>query len=226
MCSNGQMVAPPASPDAIIFDCDGLLVDTESRWSIAEASLFARHGFPFGPTQKALLIGRSVEDATAEMAEHFGKPGTAEALAAELLGRVHAAIDALAEPLPGALDMVRACAAKVRVAVASNSPRALLDLALKRSGLADLLPVSVAADEVSRPKPDPELYLAACARLGAEPSRSVAFEDSSTGVAAARAAGLYVVAVPSTPDSQLDGDWQLTSLDDPALLAWASAIIR
>lgn len=226
MCSNGLMVAPPARPDAIIFDCDGLLVDTESRWSIAEASLFARHGFPFGPAQKELLIGHSIEDATARMAEHFGRPGTGNDIAAELLSRVRAAIDALAEPLPGAAEMVRACAAKVRVAVASNSPRDLLDLALKRSGLAELLPVSVAADEVSRPKPDPELYLAACARLGAEPSRSVAFEDSGTGVAAARAAGLYVVTVPSMPDARLDSDWQLDSLADPALLAWASAISR
>lgn len=211
----------PTCPAAIVFDCDGLLVDTESRWTRAETALFADHGFPFGPEQKAMLIGRTIDDAATDMASYFDRPGEGTAIAADLLERVHAEIDAGAEALPGALDLVRACAERVPVAVASNSPRSLLDLALNRSGLAELLPVSVAADEVERPKPDPELYLTACARLVADPALSVAFEDSGTGVASARTAGLYVITVPSMQGKQLDHDWQLATLAAPELLNWA-----
>jgi HAD superfamily hydrolase (TIGR01509 family) len=214
----------PTRVDAVVFDCDGLLVETESRWTVAETSLFAEHGLAFGQEQKAMLIGRSIEAAAEDMAACFGRPGEGAAVGAELLVRVHREIEALAEPQPGAIDLVRACAERVPVAVASNSPRSLLDIALQGSGLADLLPVSVAGDEVERPKPDPDLYLEACRLLGAAPTSSVAFEDSGTGVASARAAGLYVIAIPSLPGMQLDHDWELATLTDPELLAWASAL--
>lgn len=212
---------PSTSAAAVVFDCDGLLVDTESRSTAAESSIFADHGFSFGPEQKAMLIGRTIEAAADNMAAYFDRPGESAVIAAELLKRVHCELEARAEPLPGALDLVRACAARVPVAVASNSPRSLLDLALGTSGLAELLPVSVAADEVERPKPDPELYFSACRRLNVAPAFSVALEDSAIGVASARAAGLYLITVPSMPGTKLDHDWELTTLADPDLLAWA-----
>lgn len=208
----------------MVFDCDGLLVDTESGWGRAEAAMFAEHGFAFGPGQKAMLVGQTIEGAAVKMTAYFGVASESRSIAAELLKRVNLEVAALAEPLPGSVDLVRACAARMPVAVASNSPRALLELALKRSGLAEMLPVSVAADEVVRPKPDAELYLKACSLLNARPSRSVAFEDSALGVASARSAGLYVVAVPSVPGEDLDSDWQLETLADPRLLSWASAV--
>ena len=218
------MKTPPTRAAAVVFDWDGLLVDTESRSTTAESSIFADHGFSFGPEQKAMLIGRTIEAAAENMAAYFDRPGESEVIAAELLERVHCEIEALVEPLPGAFDLVRACAARVPVAVASNSPRSLLDLALESSGLAELLPISVAADEVERPKPDPELYLSACRRLNVAPAFSVAFEDSAIGVASAREAGLYLITVPSMPGTELDHDWELTTLADPDLLAWASVL--
>lgn len=210
--------------DAVIFDCDGLLVDSESVWGRAEAALFAEHGFVFGTEQQAMLVGQTVEGAAVKMAAYFGLANEDEFIAAELLKRVYQEIGMLAEPLPGAVDLVRACAARVPLAVASNSPRGLLDLVLDRSGFAEFLSVSVAADEVERPKPDPEMYQKACSLLNVQPSGSVAFEDSATGVASAKAAGLYVVAVPSISGEQLGGDWQLKTLEDPCVLAWASAL--
>ena len=210
--------------DAVIFDCDGLLVDSESVWGRAEAALFREHGFMFGTEQQAMLVGQTIEGAAVQMAGYFGLAGESEFIAAELLKRVYQEVGMLAKPLPGAVDLVRACAARVPVAVASNSPRGLLDLVLNRSGFAELLSVSVAADEVECPKPDPEMYQKACSLLNVQPSRSVAFEDSATGVASAQAAGLYVVAVPSIPGEQLDGDWQLETLADPFVLAWALAL--
>lgn len=218
------MKSAPTRVDAVVFDCDGLLVETESRWTVAETSLFADHGLPFGAEQKAMLIGRSIDAAAEDMAACFGRPGEGAAVATDLLERVHREIEALAEPQPGAADLVRACAERVPVAVASNSPRSLLDVALEGSGLAGLLPVSVAGDEVERPKPDPDLYDEACRRLGAAPTSSVALEDSGAGVASARAAGLYVITIPTLAGERLDHDWELETLADPALLAWASAL--
>ena len=81
----------------------------------------------------------------------------------------------------------------------------------------------MSAEEVARPKPAPDLYLRACELLGVEPSRCVAFEDSATGAASARAAGLYVIAVPSLP-GELEHDWLLDSLADPELLAWVESL--
>ncbi|MEU0057571.1 HAD family phosphatase [Streptomyces sp. NPDC006334] len=214
----------PTGPEAVVFDCDGLLVDTEPCWTVAEAALFAAHGHPFGPEQKALVLGRTLEGAGEVMADYFGRPGAGPELAAELLERVGAELVRGAAALPGAVELVRACQAAVPVAVASNSPRNLLDRALRSAGLADCFTHTFAADEVSRPKPAADLYLTACEALGARPEHSVAFEDSATGVSAARAAGLYVAVVPSLPHTVLDHDWSAPTLADPSLQAWAETL--
>lgn len=122
------------------------------------------------------------------------------------------------------MELVRACTERVPVAVASNSPRELLETALRSAGLVDFLAHSFAADEVRSPKPAPDLYLTACRALGVAPTSSVAFEDSATGVASARAAGLHVAVVPSLAGTDLDHDWLGTSLADPQLLAWAETL--
>lgn len=214
----------PTSAESVVFDCDGLLVNTEVCWSVAEAAIFAAHGHSFGTEQKALVIGRTVADAGEAMADYFGRPGAGAELAAELLERVRKELARGAVALPGAAELVRACRAAVPVAVASNSPRELLDAALGSAGLADCFTHSFAADEVRSPKPAPDLYLTACGALGADPKRSVAFEDSATGISSARAAGLYVAVVPSLPGATLDHDWLGTSLAAPELLDWAGKL--
>ncbi|MFE6618201.1 HAD family hydrolase [Streptomyces sp. NPDC057740] len=216
----------PTDAEAVVFDCDGLLVNTEDSWTVAEAALFAAHGLPFGPAQKALVIGRTLEAAGQAMAEHFGRPGAAAELCAELLETVRGELARGATALPGAVELVRACRARVPMAVASNSPRELLDIALESAGLGDCFTRTFAADEVRSPKPAPDLYLTACAALGAAPNRSVAFEDSATGIASARAAGLHVAVVPSLPGTDLDHDWLGTDLAEPELLAWAKGLGR
>jgi HAD superfamily hydrolase (TIGR01509 family) len=206
-------------PDAVVFDCDGLLADTEPRWTVAETRLFAHHGLPFGPAQKALLIGTSTAEAGEIMAGLFGLPGQGPALGADLLALAVAVISAQALPMHGAVKVVELVSGRVPVAVASNSPRHLLNITLDRSGFAGTFPVSVAGDEVARAKPAPDLYLAACAALAAEPQACLAFEDSITGLRAAQAAGLRTVAVPSLPQD-LPADLVINSLTDPDLLAW------
>jgi HAD superfamily hydrolase (TIGR01509 family) len=214
----------PQTVSAIVFDCDGLLLDTETCWSRAEASLFADYGFGFGPQEKDLLIGRTLAAACDNMADYFGRPGIGPQLEAELLPRVEAELAAEVHPMAGARSLVELVAGRVPIAVATNSPRAMLTAALKSSGFAEFFEVSIAADEVERPKPDPQLYLEAFARLKADPTAGVALEDSSTGVAAARAARAFLITVPSQPGKQLDGDYVTDALDDPALIAWAQAV--
>jgi HAD superfamily hydrolase (TIGR01509 family) len=116
-----------------------------------------------------------------------------------------------AEPMPGAHDLVAAL--DLPMAVASSSPRGLVDAALAAAGMS--FAVTVAGDEVDHPKPSPDLYLKACAALGVAPQRAVALEDSTTGIASARAAGMYVIGIPSVPGVELEADLIADSLTDP-----------
>lgn len=210
-------------PAAVVFDVDGLLVDTEPCWTVAETELFARRGLPFGDQQKALLIGRGLHDACDGLAELFDEPGRGPTLAAELLDLVTETVEASARAMPAAVELVEVVAARVPVAVASNSPRPLMSAALRRGGFAGRFPVELSADDVAATKPAPDMYLAACAALEAPPTRCVAFEDSGTGVRAARAAGCPCVGVPSLPGVELDADLVVASLADPVLARWVKS---
>jgi HAD superfamily hydrolase (TIGR01509 family) len=218
------MTSEPAlfswQPKAVVFDCDGLLMDTEPCWTVAETELFARRGLPFGAEQKALLIGRSLPAAAAELAVLFGEPGAGADLAAELLELVAAAAGRSAAAMPGARAVVDAAAAAVPIAVASNSPRVLLAAALVRGGFGGSFPVSIAADEIGEPKPAPDMYLRACELLAVAPADTLAFEDSMTGLRSARAAGARVVAVPTLRNGEFPADLVVDSLQDAGLLAW------
>jgi HAD superfamily hydrolase (TIGR01509 family) len=214
----------PLEVDAVVLDCDGLLVETESGWTRAETAIFAENGFGFGSTEKQLLIGGTLAAGGAAMAEYFGKPGRGPALADRLAELVWTELSAGAPALPGARELVgRLRDRGIRFAVASNSPRRFVEAALRSAGLDDLFADVVTADDVDQAKPAPDLYLRACADLAAEPARSVAFEDSRTGIASARAAGLFVVGVPSVPGGPLDADALYGSLADPELQTWAEA---
>ncbi|AYJ51438.1 HAD family phosphatase [Rhodococcus sp. P1Y] len=195
-------------------------MDTEPCWTVAETELFARRGLPFGDQQKALLIGRSLGDACAGLAEIFEDGQSPAALESELMGLVWEAVNTGAQAMDGAHDLVAAVARKVPVAVASNSPRELLDCALKRGGLSDAFAVSIAANEVTTPKPAPEMYLTACRLLNESPQRSACFEDSGTGVRSAKAAGVFCIGVPSLPSVTLDADVVFSSLREAAITEW------
>lgn len=201
------------APGAVVFDCDGLLLDTEVCWTEAESELFARYGRTFDLEAKKALIGGSMDSSGRVFERLLDQPGRARELAAELYVLVLEKVRAHAEPLPGARELVAAVDGRPR-AVASNSPRELLLTALERGGFAHDFAVVVAADDVPSPKPAPDLYLRACELLGVAPADAVALEDSATGVAAARAAGLYVVGVPSLPGVELEADLVAESLLD------------
>jgi HAD superfamily hydrolase (TIGR01509 family) len=185
--------------DAVIFDNDGLLLDTEESWTRAEHTLFERRGREFTAEHKRDLLGSSAEVAAAKLERMLDAPGKGGTLIMELGLLVLGEMARYAPPRPGALELIaRLQAAEIPMALASNSPRLLVDRALasakiERSTFAAIL----TADVVTEPKPAPEIYLAACAALGTEPARTLVLEDSPTGVAAAVAAGCYTIAVPS-----------------------------
>ena len=209
------------TPAAIVFDNDGLLLDTEEAWTRAETALFARHGATFTFEHKRDLIGSSHTVAAGKLEAMLGLPGEGPALMAELHALVMDEALRDIEPRPGAVGLVTALrAAGLPVAVASNSSRDFLDRVLRTGGVADLFAVTVAGDEVDHPKPAPDIYLEACRRLGADPAAAVGLEDSPTGAAAAKAAGLYVIGVPYLAEIEIpQADLLAESLADAVVHA-------
>jgi HAD superfamily hydrolase (TIGR01509 family) len=202
---------------AVVFDCDGLLLETESRWTLAEIAVCEQWGVPFSMELKRRLLGTALDRAGELLAEWVGEPPerSAPLLAERLITAYRDAVDEHGvDPMPGAAELVVALADRVPVAVASNTREADTRRVLARSGLPDVFTAIVCAGDGIAPKPAPDVYLAACAALGAEPSVAIALEDSPTGVAAARAAGMHVIGVPSTPGVPLDAHRIVASLTD------------
>jgi HAD superfamily hydrolase (TIGR01509 family) len=206
-------------PSAVVFDNDGLLLDTEQAWTRAEVALFERHGGTFTDEHKRDMIGSSHTVAAAKLERMLHQPGRGLELIAELHDLVMDEALHDIEPRPGAPELVAALReAGIPIAVASNSPRDFLDRVLATSGMAGRFGVTVAGDEVEHPKPAPDIYLAACAALGADPASAVGLEDSPTGAAAAQAAGLTVVGVPYLPDMAIEPAHVVaSSLADPVV---------
>jgi HAD superfamily hydrolase (TIGR01509 family) len=176
----------------------------------------------FGLEQKTVLLGKSILALGAAIAELIGEPGRHVEIWEEVRELAINAISSQAKDMPGALSMVEMVSAVIPVAVASNSPRDIMEIALKRGGFGNMFQVTVAGDEVTRPKPAPELYLKACELLGVLPDTVLAFEDSMTGVRAAKSAGLWVVGVPTLANSNFSANLVVDSLADPELLVWIS----
>lgn len=185
-------------PAAVIFDHDGLTLDTEQAWTRAETELFARHGSVFTMDHKRDLLGTAREVAAAKLEHHLGQPSRGGVLMDELYAIVHEELDHGAPPMPGIVELLSALReAGTPVALASNSVAGFVARALAGCGLEGAFDAIVTADQVARPKPAPDVYLAAAAAVGADPAGCVALEDSQTGLAAARAAGMTVIGVPS-----------------------------
>jgi HAD superfamily hydrolase (TIGR01509 family) len=206
------------TPAAVLFDNDGLLLDTEVLWTRAEVILFERFGVTFTIEHKRELIGTSGPVAEATIERHLAAPGQGPALMAELHELVMEEALRGVEPMPGAVGLLDAL--DLPVGVASNSPRTFVERTLAAAGLRERFGCVLSADDVAHPKPAPDLYVALARGLGAEPAECVALEDSQTGVAAARAAGVFVIGVPSLEGIRLDGaDLVVPSLADPRVLA-------
>jgi HAD superfamily hydrolase (TIGR01509 family) len=193
-------------PQAVVFDNDGLLLDTESVWTRAEEDLFERRGLEFTPADKLELVGTSAAIAGAILERRLGEAGRAEELIEELNVLVVAELERGVEAMIGARELLERLRERgTPIGLVSNSPLRFVRRSIEIAGFEHLFDVVLSAHEVAAPKPAPDPYLEACRRLGVEPGPSVvALEDSPTGVAAARAAGLTVIGIPSVEGVALE----------------------
>ncbi|MDX6625760.1 MAG: hypothetical protein QOE56_749 [Solirubrobacterales bacterium] len=193
-------------PAAVIFDNDGLLLDTESVWTRAEQDLFARRGLDFTAADKRELVGTSAAIAGALLERRLNEPGRSAELIEELNAIVVAELEHGVEAMIGARELLEVLKERgTPIGLVSNSPLVFVHRSLELAGFEEHFDVVLSAHEVAAPKPAPDPYLEACRRLGVEPGPGVvALEDSPTGVAAARAAGLTVIGVPSVEGVALE----------------------
>ena len=184
-------------PDAVIFDLDGVLLDSEQRWNEAKEELVRESGGHWNAGAAEAMMGMSSHEWSAYLQDELGVPLSAEAINAAVVERMAAGYERGLPLLPGAVDAVRGLAARWPLGLASSSNREIIDAFLERSGLGGEFAVTLSSEEVGRGKPAPDVYIEAAARLGADPAACVAVEDSTNGLRAAAAAGMAVIAVPN-----------------------------
>ena len=186
----------PGTIEAVVFDLDGVIIDTEEVWEEVRRGYVAEHGKQFLPDSQTRMMGMSTGEWSTHLSADVGVPRTPEQVASDVLGRMAARYREALPLIPGSVEAVRRMAARFPIALASSSARVLIDQVLATAGLTDTFRVTLSTEEVPRGKPAPDVYLAAVDRLGFAPEACAAVEDSSNGLRAAGAAGLAVIAVP------------------------------
>ncbi|MFF5880016.1 HAD family hydrolase [Streptomyces californicus] len=222
------------SPEAVVFDCDGTLMDTEVHWQDARNQVFQDFGLHPAPGFAERAKGVHYVDCGRLMAQEADKPELAEEMTGSLLRHFMAQVAKDPVTMPGAADLVRRLSGRLPLAVASNCPVEVVESSLERAGLLshfehvvvpnDESPRGVKGEPV-RPKPWPDVYETAARLCGAAPERTLAVEDSMTGVESALRAGLRVVGVGPrpAPEDVVRADVWVPVLNAPHLLAWVES---
>jgi len=182
--------------EAVVFDMDGVLVDSEPVWERVRRAFTAAHGGRWAPDAQDRMMGMSTAEWSAYMNSDFGIPLPPAEIAEQVVAAMTREYQVHLPLLPGAVDAVRALSARWPLAVASSAPKSLIEAVLDASGMRTAFAAAVSSEEVPRGKPAPDVYLAATARLGRSAARCAAVEDSSNGLRSASAAGCAVIAVP------------------------------
>jgi HAD superfamily hydrolase (TIGR01509 family) len=219
-----------AGPDAVVLDLDGVLVDSEEAWDGARRALVAERGGTWKEGATEAMLGMSAPEWSAYVRDELGVDLPAEEIDADVVRRLLEGYRAELPLLPGAVEAVRGLAARWPLGLASSSNAPVIATVLERAGLDHAIRAWVSSEEVARGKPAPDVYLEAARRLGVDPARCVAVEDSGNGLRSAAAAGMAVVAVPMrafppAPDAlalaavEVDGIAAVTP--DVVAAAWA-----
>jgi HAD superfamily hydrolase (TIGR01509 family) len=182
---------------AVVFDLDGVIVDSEQVWDDVRELYVRENGGTYTGAATRDMMGMSSPEWSRYMAETLGVPGTPEEINAAIVARMLERYGEAPPLIPGAVEAVRRCAGRWPLAVASSSNPELIEVVLDTAGLHDVIPIVVSSQEVARGKPAPDVYLEAARRLDAEPRRCAAVEDSHNGIRSAKAAGMRVVAIPN-----------------------------
>jgi HAD superfamily hydrolase (TIGR01509 family) len=191
--------------EAVVFDMDGVIVDSEQVWDEVRERYTRESGGTYSETATRDMMGMSSLEWSRYMAERLHVPGTPEEINAAVVRRMLERYGESPPLIDGAVDAVRRIGARWPLAIASSSNPELIDVVLRVSGLAPLIRVAVSSQEVPRGKPAPDVYLEAAGRLGVDPARCAAVEDSHNGIRSAKAAGMRVIAVPNPhfpPDAE------------------------
>jgi HAD superfamily hydrolase (TIGR01509 family) len=183
--------------DAVVFDMDGVLIDSEQVWDEVRRELARERGRPWPESATRDMMGMSSPEWSAYMHEAVGLPEAPEEINREVVARMLERYGEGPPWLPGAVEGVRRIADRWPLGLASSSNRELIDAVLDAGGLSSLFRATVSSEEVPRGKPAPDVYHEAARRLGVAPERAAAIEDSHNGIRSAKAAGMRVVAIPN-----------------------------
>jgi HAD superfamily hydrolase (TIGR01509 family) len=183
--------------EAVVFDLDGVLLDTEEIWDEARREIAEERGARWPDDAQRAMMGMSSPEWSAYMHDVIGLAEPPGEISAEVVRRLEALYRERLPLLPGALDAVGRIGARWPLGIASSSNRPLIDLFIDLTGTRDRFRATVSSEEVERGKPAPEVYLEAARRLGVDPGGCAAIEDSENGIHSASAAGMRVVAIPN-----------------------------
>jgi HAD superfamily hydrolase (TIGR01509 family) len=205
--------------DAVVFDMDGVLIDSEHVWDEVRMALARERGGTWSDTAQRDMMGMSSPEWSRYMHERIGLAEQPEEINRLVVERM---LDRYAGAPPlydGAVAAVERLAAEWPLAIASSSNRELIDAVLASTPLGPLFELTVSSEEVARGKPSPDVYLEAARRLGVEPSRAAAIEDSQNGIRAAKAAGMRTLALPNplyppAPEALAEADVVLGGLSE------------
>jgi HAD superfamily hydrolase (TIGR01509 family) len=186
-----------SSIQAVVFDLDGVIVDSEHVWDAAREALSRERGGGWHEDAQQDMMGMSSVEWSRYMHERLGLKDPPEEISAEVVRRLQATYREELPLIDGATEAVARLAGRWPLGLASSSNREIIDLVLELSGLDQFFEATVSSEEVQRGKPSPDVYLEAARRLGADPAGSAAVEDSRSGILSASAAGMRVVAIPN-----------------------------
>jgi HAD superfamily hydrolase (TIGR01509 family) len=199
---------------ALVFDLDGVLLDSEQVWNEAKEELVRERGGRWREDAPRKMMGMSSPEWAGYLHDELGVPLEPDAISDEVVRRLERIYRDRLPLVDGATDAVERLAGRLPLGLASSSNREIIDLFLELSGLGPHFAVTISSEEVARGKPAPDVYLEVLRRLAADPARSVAVEDSENGIRAANAAGMRVVALPNPHYPP-----------DPAVLAEADEVV-
>jgi HAD superfamily hydrolase (TIGR01509 family) len=183
--------------EGVVFDLDGLLLDSEQLWDTAREQLVRERGGRWHDQAQRDMMGMSSVEWARYMHDELGLREPPEEISAEVVRRMKGLYRERLPVLPGAREAVERIAARWPLALASSSNRELIDLALELMAVEHLFHATVSSEEVARGKPAPDVYLEAARRLGIDPSHAAAIEDSHNGIRSAKVAGMRVIAIPN-----------------------------
>lgn len=204
---------------AVVFDLDGVIVDSEPVWEEVRRAYVAAHGGTWQADSQRRLMGMSTGEWSRYLSGELGVDRTAEQVATEVVAEMSRRYAQRVPLINGAVDVVRRTAGRWPLGLASSSPTRLIRAALDATGLSDTFGATLSTEQTAHGKPAPDVYLAVAARLGVDPAHCVAIEDSANGVRSAAAAGMAVVAVPHgayplEPDAERLAGVVLSSIDE------------